>query len=110
MSNAVVGALRVGLGLDSSAFAAGLQNARASLREAGKSMTRVGHQMSAAVTAPLAGFGALTLKTAGDFEASMNRVDAALGATEGDFTAPRELARDMGSTTQFSASEAADAI
>ena len=110
MTNAVVGALRVDLGLDSSAFTAGLANARKSLQGVGKSMQNIGKQMSVGVTAPLAGFGALTLQTAGDFEASMNRVQAALGATEGEFTALRELARDMGSTTQFSASEAADAI
>ncbi|WP_370286951.1 phage tail tape measure protein [Pseudooceanicola nanhaiensis] len=110
MSNAVVGALRVDLGLDSSAFAAGLQNARNSLQGVGKSMARVGANMSAAVTAPLAGLAGLTLRTAGEFEAGMNRVQAALGASEDEFTALRGAARDLGATTQFSATEAANAI
>jgi len=110
MSNAVVGALRVDLGLDSSAFTAGLRQARNSLQGVGKSMSAVGAQMSIAVTAPLTGFAGLTLRTAGDFEASMNRVQAALGATETEFLSLRQAARDMGATTQFSASEAANAI
>ena len=110
MSQSVVGALRVNLGLDSAQFSKGLNDAQGALQKAGQRMRQVGTQMSAAMTVPLAGLAGVTLKTAGDFEASMNRVQAALGATEGEFNALREIARDMGSTTQFSASEAADAI
>ena len=106
----IVGALRVDLGLDSAQFSKGLKDAQASLRAAGKRMSQVGQQMSVALTAPLAGMGALTLRTAGDFEASMNRVGAALGATEDEFATLRGLAREMGGTTRFSATEAADAI
>lgn len=106
----VIGDLRAILGLDSSSFQTGLAQARASLRSVGQDMRRVGATMSAAVTAPLGAFGALTVKTAGGFEASMNRVQAATGATTAEFAALRQAARDMGATTQFTASESADAI
>lgn len=90
MASAVIGALRVTLGLDSAAFEEGMKNLRGTLKNAGKQMQTVGRQMSAYVTAPIAGFGALTLKLAGDFEKSMNQVQAVSGATAEEFEALRE--------------------
>ena len=110
MATSVIGNLRVNLGLDTAALQAGMKQASASLRGMGDSMKSVGKSMSLALTAPLAGFGALTLRTAGNFEASMNRVQAATGASKKEFDALRKAALDMGKTTQFSASESADAI
>src|SRR5690606_17188308 len=57
-----------------------------------------------------AAVGLASIKTAGDFEASMNRVKAVTGATGKDFDALVEQAKQLGKTTQFSASEAADAM
>lgn len=110
MATSVIGNLRVNLGLDTAALQAGMKQASASLRGMGDSMKSVGKSMSLALTAPLAGFGALTLRTAGNFEASMNRVQAATGASKKEFDALRKAALDMGKTTQFSASQSADAI
>lgn len=110
MASAVIGALRVNLGIDTAAFSDGLKNLRGSLSKAGKQMQNVGRQMSTYVTAPLAGFGALTLKVAGDFEKAMNQVAAVSGATGDEFQALREQAKELGATTQFSSSEAADAM
>lgn len=45
-----------------------------------------------------------------EFEASMSKVAAISGATGGDIDALTEKAKEMGSTTKFSASEAADAM
>lgn len=106
----VVGNLRAILGLDSSAFQNGLQQATGTLRSAGQSMQNIGRSMSAAVTAPLVGFGALSLRAAGNFEASMNRVRAASGASVSEMQALEAIALTMGETTQFSATQAADAI
>ncbi|WP_175386418.1 phage tail tape measure protein [Rhizobium sp. 9140] len=64
--------------------------------------------MSTYVSAPLAAMGALTLKTAGDFEASMNRVQAATNASTSDFAAMQKMALDLGANTSKSASESAD--
>ena len=47
------------------------------------------------------------LTVAGDFEASMKRVQAVSGATGEEFKALEAKARELGETTQFSASQAA---
>ncbi|MEE3098831.1 MAG: phage tail tape measure protein, partial [Pseudomonadota bacterium] len=108
--SAVIGALRVNLSANAAQFIKGLAGAEEGLKRAGKRMQSVGTTMSAAVTAPIVGLGALTLRTAGNFEASMTRVEAALSAPADVMAQLGDAAREMGRNTQFSASEAADAI
>lgn len=110
MASAVIGALRVNLAIDTAEFNEGIKRAQQNMQRIGRSMQTVGRNMSTYVTAPLAGFGALTLKVAGDFEASMNKVAAVSGATGDQLEGLKRLAMDMGATTQFSASQAADAM
>jgi TP901 family phage tail tape measure protein len=93
---------RVASGMDSAA-----NRMAASFRTAGAAMAGVGESMSMALTLPLVGLGALTLNTAGDFEKAMNAVKAATEATAPQFAALRKQAIDLGSTTAFSAQEAA---
>lgn len=76
----------------------------------GKKMKSIGKNISMYLTLPIMGFGTLALKTAGNFEQSMNRVGAISQATGKDMEALEKQARDLGATTQFSASEAADAM
>jgi len=106
----VIGALRVNLGIDTAVFQDGLRNVEKSLKGVGRRFKSVGQDLSLSLTAPIAGFAALTIRTAGDFEASMNRVGAATGAAEETLAELREEAKRLGRETQFSASEAADAI
>lgn len=80
------------------------------VRDAGAKVTDVGKSLTAGVTTPLVGMGAAVLKTAGDFESSMNSVRAVTGATGVELDQMSDLAREMGSTTQFSASESAAAM
>ncbi|KQY27178.1 phage tail tape measure protein [Rhizobium sp. Root482] len=108
--SAVIGSLRVNLGIDTAAFDKGLADAMKSLKGIGSSMQNIGKSMSMYLTAPIVGFGALTVKTAGDFEAAMNRVGAATGSTGAQFEALETLARDLGRTTTKSASESADML
>ena len=110
MATSVIGNLRVNLGLDTAAFQSGLRQVNKSLARMADTMKSVGQSMSVGLTAPLTGFAALSVRAAGDFEASMNRVQAATGATQAEFDAMRQAARDMGKETQFSAIESADAI
>lgn len=107
---AVIGALRVVLGIDTSAFSEGLKKAQTGLKSAGQSLQSLGQSMSLGLTAPLTVAGGLIMKTAGDFEASMNRVQAALSASSDEMSALSGLARELGKSTTFSAGEAADAI
>lgn len=110
MGSVIIGSLRAVLGLDYAKFTEGLTKVQAQLKRAGQQMQQTGQTLTRRMTLPLVGFGGLSLKVAGDFEASMNRVQAALGASESEFAALRQAAADMGRTTQFTASEAADAI
>lgn len=54
--------------------------------------------------------GTASVKTAADFEAAMSKVAAVSGATGSDLEALTKKAREMGSKTKFSASEAAEAM
>ncbi|KQS86937.1 phage tail tape measure protein [Rhizobium sp. Leaf383] len=108
MASAVIGALRVNLGIDTAEFWDGLDKAQRALGKVGNSLKSAGRDMSTYVSAPLAAMGALTLKTAGDFEASMNRVQAATNASTSEFSAMQKMALDLGANTSKSASESAD--
>lgn len=109
-SNAVVGALRVVFGLDASEFHAGLKQMQSGLRGVAKDMERIGKDLSVKVSAPLLGLGGLAIKAGADFEAAMNRVGAATGANASEFEGLSSAAREMGRTTRYSATEAAEAI
>ena len=77
---------------------------------AGSVMTSVGSTLTKAVTLPIAGIAAASVKTAADFEASMSEVKAITGATGSDFTKLENQAKQLGSSTKFSASEAAEGM
>ena len=62
------------------------------------------------VTGVVTAAGTAAVKTAADFESSMSKVSAVSGATGADLDALSAKAREMGSKTKFSASEAAEAM
>ncbi|WP_285824590.1 phage tail tape measure protein [Schaedlerella arabinosiphila] len=62
------------------------------------------------VTAAVGGLGVAAVKVASDFDSAMSQVAAVSGATGKDLEALRDKAREMGSKTKFSASEAAEAM
>ena len=84
--------------------------------EAGKKLEKVGDTIAGAgravmpASAAVAGLGAAAVKTSADFDSAMSQVAAVSGATGADFDALRDKAREMGSKTKFSASEAAEAM
>jgi len=80
------------------------------LRTVGASMTDFGKKATVGLTLPIAGFATAMFKAAGDFEAQLNRVRAVTGATGEEFAALETQARELGATTRFSASQAADAM
>lgn len=81
-----------------------------SFASAGRQMSSVGDQMTMALSLPIVAVGTATIVAAGNFEKSMNRVKALSGATADEFAKLREQAIKLGSTTQYSASQAADAM
>ncbi len=62
------------------------------------------------LTGAVKNFASNVVSTGMQFESSMSEVAAISGATGDDLTLLEKTARDFGSTTQFSASEAADAL
>jgi TP901 family phage tail tape measure protein len=81
-----------------------------SLQNVGQKMEAVGKNLSMKVTAPLMGLGAAATKAGSDFEAGMSEVKAISGATGEDFAKLQEKAKEMGTTTKFSASEASEGL
>lgn len=115
--SAVIGSLRADLSLRTSAFNKGVDEAtrrlnglRRDFRRIGRQLEGIGRTMTLSLTAPMAAFGALTLKAGGDFEAAMNKVGAVSGATAVELQSLKDAAKEMGATTQFSASQSADAL
>ena len=62
------------------------------------------------VTAAVGGLATAAVKVASDFDSAMSQVAAVSGATGMELDALRDKAREMGSKTKFSASEAAEAM
>ena len=111
MAAQAIGSLFVSLGLDSAAFQTGIAKAKSTMASLGRDMQGVGRSMSLGVTTPLVALGGLSLHAAGNFEASMKRVGAALsGISTAELDALSKAAKDMGRETQFSATQSADAI
>lgn len=110
MPSQLLGQLNIKLGLDAKKFNKALSKAEKDMSKLGRSMENIGKNLSLSITAPLVGLGASIVKTAGNFEASMNRVGAITGATGKEFDALSVKAKQLGASTQFSASQSADAI
>nr|DAS12566.1 MAG TPA: minor tail protein [Caudoviricetes sp.] len=79
------------------------------LQSAGDKISGVGQKLLP-VTAGVTALGTIAVKTGADFDAAMSKVAAVSGATGSELDALREKAREMGSKTKFSASEAAEAM
>ncbi|MGL5934594.1 MAG: phage tail length tape measure family protein, partial [Cetobacterium sp.] len=85
MPSAIIGALRIVLGMDSAAFEKGASDAERKLAAFGKKMqnvgaglTSVGNRLSTFVTVPLLGIGAASLKAAKESEEAAASVRQAL--------------------------------
>lgn len=80
------------------------------LSSVGKKASEIGGTMTKKVTLPIIGMGGMAIKTGMDFEKSMSSVKAISGATGQDLQDLEDIAREMGKSTAFSASEAAEGL
>lgn len=78
------------------------------VKDFGQGMTNVGKQLTMTVTAPLMAVGALATKTGMEFKAGMSEVQAISGATGAELQQLEAKARELGSSTKFSAKEVSD--
>jgi TP901 family phage tail tape measure protein len=90
--------------------AKGLKGFQANMSKVGKKMQSVGRTMSVAVTAPIVALGANAIRIGSEFQAAMNMVGAVTNTTGEQFEKLKVVARDLGSTTQFSARQAGEAM
>ena len=79
-------------------------------KQIGSKMTAVGKGLSTYVTAPLVGIGAASVKAGMDFDTAMSQVAATSGKTVDEIGELRDFAKEMGSTTAFSATQAAEGL
>ena len=100
-------------------FSAKLEQANSKLQATGQRAQQIGGAMKTAganlttgLTLPIVALGGASIKAFSDFEAGMNKVRALsqLDATSQEFQNLTALAKELGATTRFSASEAADAL
>lgn len=96
--------------LDADVKAAGdVEKALDKIGQHARSLESVGKTLSLYLTAPLAVLGGLAVKTSADFEQTMARVGAVSNATGEELAALTAQARELGATTRFTASQAAEA-
>lgn len=103
-------ALLVKIGADIKSFDKDLNRAINSIKPLTNKLFSIGKTLTASITLPLAGLAGISIKTAADFDSSMNQVAAISGATGDDLQALRDKAKEMGATTSKSASESAEAM
>lgn len=106
--------------IESNATLAKIEEIGGKLETVGNKMTGVGQKLLP-VTAGITALGTAAVKTTADFDSSMSQVQATMGITKdavsdlngesvNTMDALRDLAKQMGSETAFSASECADAM
>ncbi|HUW00730.1 MAG TPA: phage tail tape measure protein [Acidimicrobiales bacterium] len=88
----------------------GLAAAQTQLATFGTSATAAGAKLTKSLTLPIVAIGGIALKAGADFQTAMLQVQAVSGATGVEFESLNDLAKELGRTTQFSASQAADAM
>ena len=92
---AVIRNLVVKIAADISSLSKGLQDAQKKIQKVSTAFTKAGTKLTASITAPILALGTAAVNVSQQFE---------------DFARMTALAREMGSKTVFSASQAADAL
>lgn len=87
-----------------------VKTASQALQTVGGMFTKAGTALTAGFTAPVAGFGAASVKAGTEFDASMSQVAAVSKATIEDLETIRDRAIEMGEKTRYSATEVSDAM
>jgi TP901 family phage tail tape measure protein len=80
------------------------------IQKIGRATQAAGRKLTTSLTLPIVGFGVLSARTAMDFDDAMRRVQAKTGATGDAMDKLRDKAKELGRTTRYRATEAADAM
>ena len=107
--SSTIGSAVLELRADYRQLEAGLRQARQRAEAFGKSARSVGLSLGA-LSAPVVGLGAVSVRTFARFEQNMAQVRGITGATGEEFEALTETAKELGRTTAFTATEASEAL
>lgn len=105
-----IGRIFVRLGLDDAELQKKLMTSGQKMQAFGQDMSKIGGELTKKLSLPLIAVGGAAIATASNYEASMNRVQGLTGATGKEFDQLSAQAKELGATTQYSASQAADAM
>lgn len=103
----------VKIGADTSGLESGIDKAKGLAGGLGNAITgglKVAGAAIAGATAAVGAFAASSVKVGSTFDSSMAQVAATMGVTVDEIGELREFAQQMGATTAFSATQAADAL
>ena len=105
------------LSLDTSGYEKGLDNAKKEANSVGSKIggglnkaAQIGAAALATATTAAAGFAVSAVQAGQSFDSSMSQVAATMGKSVDEIADLRDFAQEMGATTAFSATQAADAL
>jgi hypothetical protein len=113
---ATVKALNIAIGADTQGFRRGLKRSESTLTKFRRTAMGVGAGVAKGLAVGAAGIAAvgtaigLSVRSFAQFESGMLRVQAVTGATDSEFQALTEQAKQLGATTAFSAKQAAEGM
>ena len=102
--------LLVKIGADLSTFKKDMKRATKETEQIARSLTSAGGTLTRGLTLPLIGAAVAAGKVGVDFESQMLRVQAISGASGEEIKALEDKARELGSTTMYSATQAAEGL
>lgn len=109
--------LQATISLNAAAFTSGVEEAQTTFNNLGNTISpgavaigNVVGNMATKAAGDLVDFGKSVIDTGVNFDTSMSNVKAISGATAEEFDALRAKAQEMGASTKFTATEAADAF
>jgi len=105
-----VGELYASFGIDSSGIGSTLSGIEKQCNEIASDFTKTGAVLSASVTAPIVAFGKEVYQVGSEFQAQMSRVQSISEATDEQLADLTQTAKDLGASSSFSASQAAEGM
>lgn len=105
-----VGSKMSGFGSTISGFGSKISGIGKMLGGIGSTIAKIGGIAMTTGTAAMTAFGKSAISAGIDFDSSMAQVAATMGKTVDEISELREFAQEMGRTTAFSATQAADAL
>ena len=103
-------ALNVRLGAKTAGFDKAMKRASARVKRFGRSMKRVGSNMTRNFTMPIALIGVASVKMALDFEKSMTKVNTLVGVSKGEVEKLKKSVLELSGTTATAPDELAEGL